>query len=715
MKKIVFIMLFLLTVLSINVQAQFYDPVEWSYETKDLGKGEVELVFIATVENNWHIYSQFIDEGGPIPTTFTYKESPNYKLIGKIVEKGEIIQEYDENFQMDLKYFGGTVRFVQKIKVLTDKDFKITAEGEYMACDDKQCTPPNYADAEFNIKGFAGAKSNNTDEPTGQVDEDDLPDETLEIDYTKARPDSAGEEVDEEGHVVAEEVINEDESLTSGGEDDSKNRSLWTIFVLGFGGGLLALFMPCIFPMIPLTVSFFTKQSKNAKDGVGKAILYGVSIIVIYVAMGVLITLISGDSNTLNRMSTDPWFNIIFFVLFVVFAISLFGAFEITLPSKWVNKADSASNKGGIIGIFFMAFTLGLVSFSCTGPIIGTLLVDAVSQGALLGPAIGMFGFSLALAIPFVLFAIFPGWLNSLPKSGGWLNMVKVSLGFIELAAALKFLSNADLVWQAGLLKRELFIAIWIGIFALLTIYLLGGFKMPHDSPKDKVSIPRLSFAMLFLFVTIYLIPGLFGAPVKLASAFVPPDFYAEKRIVVQQPKQVQEKTTSTTKTGSEKEISATSFGAHPEDCPLGLSCFHDYEDGLKYAKKTGKPILLDFTGWACVNCRKMEANVWSDPKVFKRINEDFVLVSLYVDDRTKLPESEHYVSEVTGRKIRRVGDKWAEFEAKYFKTNAQPHYVIVDHQLNQMLEPTAYDPDITFYVDWLDKGKKEFYKRQGK
>ncbi len=704
MKRVVVLSILLFTVLSVNVQAQFYDPVEWSYKTNDLGKGEVELIFVATVEDNWHIYSQFMDEGGPIATNFMFTETPNYKLIGKVEERGELIAEYDENFQMDVKYYGGSVQFVQKIKVLTNKDFKLIAEAEYMACDDKQCTPPNYADAEFKVKGFTGAKINKVDdaEPTGQIDEDGLPDETLEIDYTKARPDNADEEIVEEDHA---KTIASSHTSSSVNDSEDESLTLWVIFGLGFAGGLAAFFMPCIFPMIPLTVSFFTKQSKSKGEGIRKALLYGVSIIVIYVAMGVIVTLSFGE-NALSDLAADPWFNLVFFVMFVVFALSFLGAFEITLPSKWVNKADEASNKGGVVGIFFMAFTLALVSFSCTGPIIGTLLFDAARNGEIMGPAVGMLGFSTALAIPFILFAAFPGWLNSLPKSGGWLNMVKVSLGFIELAAALKFLSNADMVWQLGILKRELFIAAWVSIFGLLTIYLLGGFRMPHDSPSEKVSIPRMSFAIVFLIFTMYLLPGMFGAPVKAVSAFVPPDFYAEKRIEVANLPQA---------TLNEGEPTPQDYGSHPEDCPLGLSCFHEYEEGLAYAKKVNKPILLDFTGWTCTNCRQVENNVWSKPEVFNEISQEFVLISLYTDERDRLPEEEQYVSEITGKKVRTLGNKRKEFQVEHFQTNALPYYVIVDHELNEMIDPTAFTQDAVYYKGWLDKGKKEFYKRQGK
>jgi len=390
-----------------------------------------------------------------------------------------------------------------------------------------------------------------------------------------------------------------------------------------------------------------------------------------------------------------------FFVLFVVFAMSFFGAFEITLPSSWVNKADDASNKGGLLGIFFMAFTLSLVSFSCTGPIIGSLLVDAASKGDILGPAMGMFGFSLALAIPFALFAAFPGWLNSLPKSGGWLNTVKVSLGFLELAFAFKFLSTADMTWQAGLLKRELFIAIWIGIFLLLTMYLLGSFRTPNDSPTERVSVPRLIFAIFFGSFTMYLLPGLWGAPLNIISGFPPPMFYSES------PNGLAGSASPVSNGTSDAFIPE---GADPEHCPLGLNCFHDFEDGLAYAKSVGKPVMLDFTGWGCVNCRKMEEQVWKDPRVLKRLREDLVIISLYVDERVKLPENEQYYSEILKSKVKTIGNKWSEFQAENYETNSQPYYVIIGHNsLEPLLPPTAYDPDIEYYINWIDTGLKRF------
>lgn len=634
-----------------TLQTVAQEPVKWSTSVKQLSATEAELILTATIEPGWHLYSQFIPEGGPIPTSFTFQESPAYKIVGQVTE-GVAHEEFDKNFDMVLKYFDTKADFIQKIEILSAEDFVVKGELEFMVCNDEMCLPPTFIDTEFKVKGTAA--------------------------------------------VVAPATIET--------EKDEDKQSIWTIFILGFLGGFAALLMPCIFPMIPLTVSFFTKQSKTRAEGVTKATIYGVSIILIYVALGMGVSLAFG-ADTLNQLATNPTFNIIFFILFVFFAISFFGAFEITLPSSWVNKADEASNKGGLIGIFFMAFTLSLVSFSCTGPIIGSLLVEAASKGEFYGPAAGMFGFALALAIPFTLFAAFPGWLNSLPKSGGWLNTVKVSLGFLELAFAFKFLSTADMVLQLHWLEREMFMAIWVGITFLLSLYLLGAFRLPNDSPVEKISVSRLLFASTFFVFAFYMLPGIWGAPVKLISGFPPPEHYAESKGGAY----AKTAAASSAINADGTEVIA-SFGGH---CPFDLNCFNDFEAGLAYAKEVGKPILLDFTGWGCVNCRRMEENVWSDPQVLKRLRENVVLISLYVDERVKLPENEQYVSEKTGRKIKNVGNMWTEFQEVNFGAVSQPYYLILGHDdLTPLIEPAAYDPDIAKYIDWLDRGVAAFQKK---
>ena len=626
----------MVSICTLALNAQMYDPVDWSFElVQEEGSNEAELVFTARIDEGWHLYSQFLGDDGPIPTQFYFKDSANYERTGPTEEITPPVLEYDPNFEMELLYFSEEAVFSQKIKIQKAGEVVIQGELEFMVCDETQCLPPKYVEFSFVAQGV------------------------------------------EEG--------------------SSNSMSFWFIFAKGFGGGLLALLMPCIFPMIPLTVSFFTKQSKNRSEGVRKAILYGVSIILIYVALGMVVTLATGNSSALNQLSTNPWFNIVFFLLFVVFALSFFGAFEITLPSNWVNKADDASNKGGLAGIFFMAFTLSLVSFSCTGPIIGSLLVDAASNGDYFGPAIGMLGFSTALAVPFALFAAFPGWMNSLPQSGGRLNTVKVSLGFIELAFALKFLSTADMAWQAGILKRELFLALWIGIFLLLTLYLLGAFRMPLDSKTEKLSVSRLMFAIFFGSFTLYMLPGLWGAPLHLISGFPPPQFYSE------QPNQG----VGSVSSGAVLEVPE---GAEPDHCPHALNCFHDLEEGLAYARSVQKPVMLDFTGWGCVNCRKMEEQVWSDPRVLQRLREKVVLVSLYVDERVKLPVEEQYYSAVLKSQVKTIGNKWSAFQAENYQTNSQPYYVLIGHEdLIPLNAPTAYDPDIQKFVDWLDEGVAEF------
>lgn len=610
-------------------------PVKWStsYEVQDQ---YIKVIVHADIEEGWHLYSQNLEDGGPIPTSFYLDTSSAFAPLGSWSE-GEPHVEFDPNFDMDLAFFSESADFSILLEP-NEADFTVKGELEFMVCNDEMCLPPTY------------------------------------IDFKTA--------------VV-------DAPLPSPWD------GLGTTFWLGFLGGFAALIMPCIFPMIPLTVSFFTKQSKTRSEGIFKAAVYGLSIIVIYVGLGLAVSLIFG-ADSLNKMATNPWFNLAFFALFVVFAASFFGAFEITLPSSWVNKADDASNKGGFLGIFFMGFTLSLVSFSCTGPIIGSLLVEAASKGSLLGPAVGMFGFALALAIPFTLFAAFPSWLNSLPSSGGWLNTVKVTLGFLELAFALKFLSTADLVWQAHMLERELFIAIWVAIAFMTAFYLLGAFRMPLDSPVQTISVSRMGFAMVFMIMAFYMLPGIFGAPVKLIAGFPPPEHYAESKNGAYAQPMIQ-----VVGEGNEAAAHSAATGEH---CPNDLPCFNDYEAGLAYAKEVGKPIMLDFTGWGCVNCRKMEENVWKDERVHQRIRDNVVLISLYVDERTNLPKDEQYVSEVTGRKIKNIGNKWSEFQEVNFQEVSQPLYVILGHDdLTPLVEKNAYNLDVDAYIDWLDRGVAAF------
>lgn len=681
-------------IFSTQLFGQIQDPIKWKTSSKVLNGNEVELTITATLEKGWHLYSQNLpSDDGPIATEFIFPKSPNYELVGKVREP-KAVTEYDKNFDMILSFFKDKVNFVQKIRVLTDKDFSLTAESYSMVCNDEMCLPPESIEHSFKIKGVK--KSDIIPSTDPKVVEEKIEEITDEIKKEDTIVADQIELTSDEGETITKEIA-ASKGQDKKEKDKKKSTGLLAIFIAGFLGGLIALLTPCVFPMIPLTVSFFTKQSKTRAKGILNAWMYGLFIILIYVSLGMIITVVMGP-DALNALASNVWMNLIFFVVFIIFAISFLGAFEITLPTSWVNKADSASDKGGWIGIFFMAFTLSLVSFSCTGPIIGTLLVEAAVGGNYLGPAIGMLGFALALALPFGLFAAFPGWLNSLPKSGGWLNSVKVVLGFIELALAFKFLSNVDLAYHWGILTREVFLAIWIVVFALAGFYLLGKLKLSHDSDLAYISVPRVLIATLFFTFVVYLIPGMFGAPLKIISGFPPPQHYNEGW-------------TLSSGGGNTANVSLEIIeaGADPEHCPHNLPCFHDYKQALAYAKKVDKPLLVDFTGYSCVNCRKMEDNVWSDPKVLKVLQDDYILVSLYVDDKTKLPDSAQYVSPKTGKKVKTIGNKWSDMQTTLYETNSQPLYVLIDHNEELLADPVGYTPDIDEYFEYLDKGVQTF------
>ena len=631
------------TALTLVSTAQIFDPVKWDFSQKKFSENEIELSFKANIENGWYVYSQNAGEG-PVSTEFTFENSDKFILSGNVLEQ-DPLEEFDPNFDAILRYFKNEAVFTQLIQVSSAEDFQINGEVYFMTCDSTQCLPPEALEFTFNIDG-----------------------------------------------------INEDLISSTSDTNESSSKSMWALFFIAFLSGFAALLTPCVFPMIPLTVSFFTKQSKTKARGIINAVIYGISIIVIYVALGVGVSSIFG-ADALNNMATNVYFNIGFFLLLIIFGASFLGAFELQLPASWVNKTDKASDKGGLIGIFFMAFTLALVSFSCTGPIVGTLLVEA-STGGYFGPIVGMLGFSLAIALPFALFAAFPGWLNSLPQSGGWLNSVKVTLGFLEIALAFKFLSNADLVLQAHLLERELFIAIWIVIFGLLTMYLLGFLKFAHDSDLKYISVSRLSVAILTGTLTIYMIPGLWGAPLKIINAFPPPMQYSES------PQGV-----GAVQISSNHSIDSSNDGQHIG--PQGLMAFHDYYEALNYAKKVNKPLMIDFTGHACVNCRKMEEQVWSDQNVKNMLANDVVLVSLYVDERINLPKEEQYITKMVGKekKVKTTGDKWMVFQANTFGTNSQPYYVMLDLNENQLIEPANYQDygSVSLFKDWLERGVNLF------
>lgn len=552
-----------------------------------------------------------------------------------------------------------------------------------MVCNDNMCLPPEEIEFSIPVKGNGKAVDATQAPLEGEPEKKS---EVIVIDTTStlttitpAISSKIPEPSRDESHL--------EKGCGTGAGEQHTDLSILGIFIAGMIGGLLALMTPCVFPMIPLTVSFFTKRSPNRKKGLMNALIYAGSIILIYVALGFLVTVTLGP-DALNALASSAFFNLLFFVIFFIFALSFLGLFEITLPNSWVNKADQASDKGGLGGIFFMAFTLSLVSFSCTGPIIGTLLVEAAHGSNYLGPIAGMTGFSFALALPFALFAMFPGWLNSLPKSGGWLNSVKVVLGFLELALALKFLSNVDLAYHWGLLRREVFISLWIVIFGLMSLYLLGKLKFSHDSDMHHVGVGRLIFAILSLTFTVYLIPGLWGSPLKIISGFPPPEFY--------------------------KEWTSMDAGKGAGvDCPHNLNCYHDYEAGMAYARSVNKPVMIDFTGWSCVNCRKMEDNVWSQPKILKKLSDDYVLISLYVDDKAELSENEKYISPTTGKKIKTIGNRWSDLQTRVFKTNSQPQYILLDHAGKLLASPRGYTPDVEIYNQFLEEGLCRWKKRK--
>ena len=653
------------------VHGQILDPVSWDTEVKKISDNEFELISTATIDYGWHLYSQTVPEEGPLPTVFTYNTQKGVVLEGSTIEP-EGHTEFDKTWGTDIKYFSDEAIFRQRIKV-TETVGVINGEVEYQVCDDERCLPPNYVSLEFIVDPQVAAEERQEEEN----EETTTPViEPVVTDITQA-------------------PVTDLEAVNQTIKEQDNQRGLLSIFIIAFLSGFAALLTPCVFPMIPLTVSFFTKQSKSKAAGIKNAVIYGISIIAIYVLLGSLVTAIFG-ADALNRLSTNVTFNIIFFLLLVIFAISFLGAFEITLPNSWASKVDSQSNRGGVIGILFMALALAIVSFSCTGPIVGTLLVEAASKGGI-APIIGMLGFSLALALPFALFAAFPGWLNSLPKSGGWLNTVKVVLGFLELALAFKFLSNADLVLQLHWLEREVFLAIWIAVFGALALYLFGKIRLPHDSPQDHISVGRLGLGLLVLSFVIYLIPGLWGAPLKLISGFPPPIHYSES------PYGVGNTSGGSGNSRSEQLPEGAHLGPHD------IISFYDYETGIAYAKEVNKPVLIDFTGHACVNCRKMEDNVWSDPKVLNLLNNELVLISLYVDDKRELPDTPENISAISGEKFRNIGQKWSEFQQLRYKANAQPYYVIIDHNENTLVEPSAYNPNVEEYYNWLQEGISKF------
>ena len=686
----------MLALIALAAQAQILTPVKWKIKLDDKGGApEKEIVFTATADKGWHLYDMNLPEGGPVSTSFTFETLNGAELIGQPVPSVKPTTVYDEQFAMNLRWYPGTVSFTQKLKVTDPAKFKAEGEVEFMACNDETCLPPDQIPFSFDKKSIHVDPALAANSSTTEVDKEDAtaiqPDTQVVAEEASElnTPDPAAKETPATTSPKASDSLTDSPNLWSPVIDQLKSfgdstvsaadTSWLFIFFAGFLGGLIALLTPCVWPMIPMTVSFFLKRTKDRKKAIRDAITYGLSIIVIYLVMGLLITGIFGAS-ALNDLSTNAIFNILFFLLLVVFAVSFFGAFELVLPASWTSKLDSkADSTTGVLSICFMAFTLVLVSFSCTGPIIGTVLVQAASMGTAVGPAIGMFGFALALSIPFSVFAIFPNMLQSMPKSGGWLNSVKVVLGFLELALALKFLSVADLAYGWRLLDREAFIVLWIVIFSLLGVYLLGKIKFSHDSEVKYVSVPRLFMAIISFAFAIYMVPGLWGAPLKAISAFAPPLYTQDFNLY-------------------KNEVHAA---------------FDDYESGMAYAKKVNKPVMIDFSGFGCVNCRKMEASVWTDPKVKQMLENDYVLITLMVDDKTKLPQPIEIQENGKTRKLKTIGDKWSYLQRSKFGSNAQPFYILLNDE-GQPLGPSyAFNEDVSKYIQFLQNGLKEFKKEQ--
>mgnify|MGYP003231038312 FL=1 len=680
MKKILFSTFLLL--LAIVVQAQIHEPVKFKSELKTLPAGEAEIVFTGVIDKGWHVYSTDLGDGGPISATFNTEKLFGVELVGKLKPVGKEISAFDKLFEMKVRYFENTAQFVQQLK-LTGGIYEIDGYLEYGACNDENCLPPTQVP--FNFSGKAEGETSKEILVAPQTESQPVTQQVT----TKTVADTAsvvaigggdgitGINVSDGDIDLWKPVINDLHML---GETTSQENMSWIyIFITGFLGGLLALFTPCVWPIIPMTVSFFLKRSKDKKKGVRDAWTYGASIVVIYVTLGLAITLIFGAS-ALNALSTNAVFNILFCLMLVVFAASFFGAFEITLPSKWSNAVDSKAEKtSGLLSIFLMAFTLSLVSFSCTGPIIGFLLVQVSTTGSVVAPAIGMLGFAIALALPFTLFALFPSWLKSMPKSGGWMNVIKVTLGFLELAFALKFLSVADLAYGWRILDRETFLALWIVLFALLGFYLLGKIKFPHDDDDNKVSVPRFFMALTSLAFAVYMVPGLWGAPLKAVSAFAPP-------------------------------MQTQDFNLYNNEVHAQ---FDDYDLGMEYARLHGKPVMLDFTGYGCVNCRKMELAVWTDPKVSDIINNDYVLITLYVDNKTPLTSPVKIMENGKERTLRTVGDKWSYLQRVKFGANVQPFYVLIDNEGRPLNKSYSYDEDIPKYIEFLQTGLENYKKEK--
>ena len=675
----------LLLGMGLNAQV-IRDAVTWSRSVEDKSPTEKVLVFTATVKDPWHLYGTELPKGGPTPTHLLVDKIEGAELVGGLTSTQKPIEKYDPNFEMTLRFFSGKVTFRQKIRITDPKKFAFVGAIRYMACNDEQCLPP--ANWEFTVQpkelgklGDAAAtklteETPATTEATATSLGEPSADSVASVDTLSVAPQDTAALASSDlwAPVIPELKAYGDKAL------NQAEGSLWMLLIGGFLGGLVALVTPCVWPMIPMTVSFFLKRSSDRKKGIRDALLYGIGIIVIYVSLGLIVSAVFG-SDALNNLATNAIFNVAFFILLVIFAISFFGAFELVLPASWTAKMDAkADSASGFISIFFMAFTLALVSFSCTGPIIGTLLVQAAtSSSGMLAPAVGMLGFALALALPFTLFAIFPNLLQSMPKSGGWMNSVKVVLAFIELALALKFLSIADLAYGWRILDREVFLSLWIVIAILLGLYLLGKIRFPHDAPQEKTPIPALFLAIISFSFAVYMMPGLVGAPLRAISAFAPPL--------------------------RTQDLNLYNGEVHAK--------FDDYDAGMAYARQVGKPVMIDFSGYGCVNCRKMEASVWIDPNVKHMLEEDYVLITLMGDEKAPLKEPIEIMENGEKVKLRTVGDKWSYFQRMKFGANAQPFYVLLDHQGKPLAPSYAFNEDVSAYLNFLKSGLSEFDKRK--
>ena len=671
MKKIYKLMM--MFALATMVEGQIMTPVRWKVSMEDSASPEKTILFSATIDKGWHLYDMNLPAGGPVSTSFRFETLSGAERTGSPTPSVQPTVVYDELFGMELRWYGEQVVFAQKIRVTDAGKFNIVGEVEFMACNDEMCLPPERIAFRFGKKDIKDIEDiEEEDSVVSSADTTSLPanvhDSLLEENPPRT---AAPEATDTAGTSLWTPVIDE---LKAFGDNtlSTADRSWLFIFFAGFAGGLLALLTPCVWPMIPMTVSFFLKRTKNRKKAIRDALAYGLAIIVIYLAMGLILTALFG-AGALNDLATNAVFNVLFCLLLVLFAVSFFGAFELTLPASWTNRMDSrADSATGHLSIFFMAFTLVLVSFSCTGPIIGTLLVQAAAMGSIAGPAVGMFGFALALSVPFALFAVFPHWLQHMPKSGGWLNSVKVVLGFLELALALKFLSVADLAYGWRILDREVFLALWIVLFVLLGGYLLGKIRFAHDSELKHVSVVRLLLATASFAFAVYMLPGLWGAPLKSVSAFAPPLYTQDFRLY------------------DDSEVHAA---------------FDDYDAGMQYAGRVGKPVMIDFSGYGCVNCRKMEAAVWTDPRVKQLLEKDYVLITLFVDDKTPLPRTLQVEEHGKTRRLKTIGDKWSYLQRSKFGANAQPFYVLLNNEGKPLGPSYAYNEDIPQYIKFLHDG----------